>query len=108
MILDCDDRDFDLLEQITGSDWSKQRKKAKKGERRAVRFSTVETLCIAKGCQPGDILRYESDGTTLSDLMVHKDDVEEDEQLCWKPYVFAAVAAVLIVIALVLGVAIRL
>lgn len=70
-----------------------------------MRFSTVETLCIAKGCQPGDILRYESDGTTLSDLMVCKDGVVEDEQLCRKPYVFAAVAAVLIVIALALGMA---
>jgi len=32
----------------------------KTGKARAVRFSTLEALCAALGCQPGDILEYEA------------------------------------------------
>lgn len=31
----------------------------KTGKARAVRFSTLEAICEALACQPGDILRYE-------------------------------------------------
>ena len=31
----------------------------KKGHAKAVRFSTLEALCQALDCQPGDILAYE-------------------------------------------------
>ena len=30
----------------------------KTGKARAVRFSTLEAICKALGCQPGDILEY--------------------------------------------------
>ena len=30
----------------------------KTGKAKAVRFSTLESLCRALGCQPGDILEY--------------------------------------------------
>ena len=30
----------------------------KTGKARAVRFSTLNAICIALGCQPGDILRF--------------------------------------------------
>lgn len=30
----------------------------KTGKARAVRFSTLEAICAALGCQPGDILEY--------------------------------------------------
>jgi putative transcriptional regulator len=33
----------------------------KTGKARAIRFSTLEALCEALGCQPGDILRFESE-----------------------------------------------
>jgi putative transcriptional regulator len=33
----------------------------KTGKARAVRFSTLEALCEALGCQPGDLLRFEAD-----------------------------------------------
>jgi putative transcriptional regulator len=33
----------------------------KTGKARAVRFSTLEALCDALGCQPGDILSFDSD-----------------------------------------------
>ena len=33
----------------------------KTGKARAVRFSTLEAICDALGCQPGDILRFESE-----------------------------------------------
>jgi len=33
----------------------------KNGRARAVRFSTLEKLCAALDCQPGDILRYAPD-----------------------------------------------
>ena len=31
----------------------------KTGKARAVRFSTLEAICEALGCQPGDLLRFE-------------------------------------------------
>lgn len=39
----------------------------KTGKARAVRFSTLNAICDALGCQPGDVLRFEP-------------DAEEDEQ----------------------------
>lgn len=34
----------------------------KNGRARAVRFSTLEAICKALDCQPGDILEYRPDG----------------------------------------------
>ena len=31
----------------------------KTGKARAIRFSTLEAICDALSCQPGDLLRYE-------------------------------------------------
>lgn len=33
----------------------------KTGKARAIRFSTLEAICQALACQPGDILRFEPD-----------------------------------------------
>ena len=33
----------------------------KTGKARAVRFSTLDAICTALDCQPGDILRFETD-----------------------------------------------
>jgi putative transcriptional regulator len=33
----------------------------KTGKARAIRFSTLDAICRALDCQPGDILRYEGD-----------------------------------------------
>ena len=33
----------------------------KTGKARAIRFSTLEAICKALSCQPGDILRYEAE-----------------------------------------------
>ena len=33
----------------------------KNGRAKAVRFTTLEALCEALGCQPGDLLRWETD-----------------------------------------------
>ena len=33
----------------------------KTGKARAIRFSTLDAICHALGCQPGDILGYEDD-----------------------------------------------
>ena len=33
----------------------------KTGKARAVRFSTLEAICTALSCQPGDILEYQPD-----------------------------------------------
>ena len=51
----------------------------KNGKAKAVRFSTLEAICKALDCQPGDILEYKSE--QLSDFkmqgVVHSDgDVE--------------------------------
>lgn len=35
----------------------------KTGKARAVRFSTLEVICKALGCQPGDLLEYSPEGT---------------------------------------------
>jgi putative transcriptional regulator len=32
----------------------------KNGRARAIRFSTLEAICKALGCQPGDILEYKN------------------------------------------------
>ncbi|HEU4958311.1 MAG TPA: helix-turn-helix transcriptional regulator [Sphingomicrobium sp.] len=34
----------------------------KTGKARAIRFSTLEAICAALACQPGDILVYETEG----------------------------------------------
>jgi putative transcriptional regulator len=34
----------------------------KTGKARAIRFSTLEAICAALSCQPGDILVYAPDG----------------------------------------------
>ena len=33
----------------------------KTGKARAIRFSTLETICEVLGCQPGDLLEFHSD-----------------------------------------------
>jgi putative transcriptional regulator len=33
----------------------------KTGKARAIRFSTLEAICDALGCQPGDILEFRAD-----------------------------------------------
>ena len=33
----------------------------KTGKARAIRFSTLEAICGALACQPGDLLRFESE-----------------------------------------------
>lgn len=35
----------------------------KTGKAKAVRFSTLEAICKALQCQPGDILEYQEDNT---------------------------------------------
>jgi putative transcriptional regulator len=34
----------------------------KTGKARAIRFSTLEALCVALQCQPGDLLAYTDEG----------------------------------------------
>ena len=34
----------------------------KTGKARAIRFSTLESICEVLDCQPGDLLEFESDG----------------------------------------------
>ncbi|ACK94534.1 MULTISPECIES: helix-turn-helix domain-containing protein [Bacillus] len=36
----------------------------KNGKAKAVRFSTLEAICKALECQPGDILEYKNDENT--------------------------------------------
>ncbi|RFS15262.1 helix-turn-helix transcriptional regulator [Emticicia sp. C21] len=36
----------------------------KTGKAKAIRFSTLETICNVLDCQPGDILEYVNDATT--------------------------------------------
>lgn len=45
----------------------------KTGKARAIRFTTLDSLCRELGCQPGDILRYEPGAGDLAA------DTDEDE-----------------------------
>jgi putative transcriptional regulator len=36
----------------------------KTGKAKAIRFSTLEAICLALDCQPGDILEYVDEGKT--------------------------------------------
>lgn len=42
--------------------------KMKTGKISAVRFSTLEAICEALDCQPGDILEYQKDNTSKHSL----------------------------------------
>ena len=37
----------------------------KNNKAKAVRFSTLEAICAARDCQPGDILEYAPDGEEI-------------------------------------------
>ncbi len=39
----------------------------KNGRAKAVRFSTLGAICEALGCQPGDILEYQSDSQRIAE-----------------------------------------
>ncbi len=41
--------------------------KMKTGKISAIRFSTLEAICDALGCQPGDILEYDPDAEPLTE-----------------------------------------
>lgn len=51
----------DLAEEVGVSNVNLS--KLKTGKAVAVRFSTLEAICEALDCQPGDILEYEKDPT---------------------------------------------
>ena len=36
----------------------------KTGKARGIRFDTLEAICAALDCQPGDLIRYRRDGET--------------------------------------------
>ena len=40
----------------------------KNGKAKAIRFSTLEAICKALKCQPGDILEYKSDEDSLGEV----------------------------------------
>lgn len=35
----------------------------KSNRAKAIRFSTLEAICVALDCQPGDIIRFEAEGS---------------------------------------------
>lgn len=37
----------------------------KTGKARAIRFSTLEAICKALACQPGDLLQFQSDSAAV-------------------------------------------
>ncbi len=43
--------------------------KMKTGKISAIRFSTLEAICEALHCQPGDILEYDPDASGEEDLL---------------------------------------
>jgi putative transcriptional regulator len=52
----------------------------KNGKARGIRFSTLEGICRALDCQPGDILEYRSDDTQSSTGSLATGDTESSPQ----------------------------
>lgn len=52
----------DLADQVGVSNVNLS--KMKTGKISAIRFSTLEAICEALNCQPGDILEYDPDGVS--------------------------------------------
>lgn len=48
----------------------------KTGKARAVRFSTLEAICEALSCQPGDILRFEPEQAEREQPVAARGDVK--------------------------------
>jgi len=44
----------------------------KTGKARAIRFSTLEAICGALGCQPGDLLRFEPERAEREEAVASK------------------------------------
>ena len=44
----------------------------KTGKARAIRFSTLEALCEALSCQPGDLLEFQPDSRTNTTEKEHR------------------------------------
>lgn len=47
----------------------------KNGRAKAVRFSTLDALCEALDCQPGDLLRWEGDPALLAEAAGPRDEI---------------------------------
>lgn len=45
----------------------------KTGKARAIRFSTLDAICEALSCQPGDILQFESEQTGAGRMAAARD-----------------------------------
>ena len=44
----------------------------KNGKAKAVRFSTLEAICKALECQPGDILEYQPEETRIKESFIRE------------------------------------
>ena len=53
--------------------------KMKTGKIRAVRFSTLEAICIELDCQPGDLIEFRTDCGVRSGNRTHHTEVFADE-----------------------------
>jgi putative transcriptional regulator len=51
----------------------------KTGKARAIRFSTLEAICEALSCQPGDLLRFKPDGPVRQPELLPQDSTDESE-----------------------------
>lgn len=47
----------------------------KTGKARAVRFSTLDAICEALSCQPGDILRYEPEKSSTGRVQTTEEEL---------------------------------
>jgi putative transcriptional regulator len=57
----------------------------KTGKARAIRFSTLEAICQALSCQPGDILRCEPDQPETDPPVAAVGNTSQaDEELGWR------------------------
>ena len=61
VMADCKISLNDLSEKVGVSNVNLS--KMKNGKISAIRFSTLEAICDALDCQPGDILEYDPNGT---------------------------------------------
>jgi len=52
----------------------------KTGKARAIRFSTLDAICEALSCQPGDILQFESEQQNASDRPRRAKEAQANER----------------------------
>lgn len=97
-----DDHDIDVLEDVTGEDFSRFRDA---GAIKAFRSRSIETICRVLNREPGDVLKLtDEEPPELGDAR----EVDTDGQKCsWKTYAVITAVFILVVFVVIGSIALR-